>query len=326
VKDPTQKGCSDFHLNTTFLDAVLSSWCPATGGMSNMPGCTVWSHCLNDAAAAGSPYCIKFVVFKTLCEEMDMSKCSVYFDLCRNGSIVKECSLEALPIPNMDLAYNLTHEICQMPMTGCEKCFNRDGSRIPCHILQVYSELCIAMSDMDECDDWKTMCVLSSWTLCTNSAIPRMAMYFHWWISDYILFENWVPQTTVAYVMAVIGTFLLAVLAEGVKVLRQRREANWRIELRQILNQALTEKTRMVNSDTPSLHSQPYIYSIEIQRALLKIIETFCHYICMLIAMTFNGGLFLAVILGAGAGSLLWAPLIVMEYNDAAESLNEDCH
>lgn len=45
--------------------------------------------------------------------------------------------------------------------------------------------------------------------------MPRMEMFFHTGIYDYILFQDWVPQTMLSYIIAIFGTLALAVVCEG---------------------------------------------------------------------------------------------------------------
>lgn len=49
----------------------------------------------------------------------------------------------------------------------------------------------------------------------------------------------------------------------------------------------------------------PFVAHIELARGVLRTIDIFIHYMLMLIAMTFNVGLFLAVVVGAGVGMRL---------------------
>jgi len=333
VVDPALPECVDFHLNETYIEKVMGGFCNA-GMMSTMPTCTVRSHCVNDTRAKASPYCLHFSLYKSICLEMPrMRDCNVYNRLCNtNNSKVKECHLDVLPIPSMGVAWNLTRDICLhgMWMDGCEKCVGNDGQQRSCHLLEVYSNLCVVMPGMPECGVWARFCaIIPTWGLCDAGTvkIPRMEMYFHFTIYDYILFKEWVPQTVVSYVIAVFGTFLLAILYEGLKVFKIKMELSWRAQLRKKLQQKSTQLDDTPLMPTGEVSKRPYDFWIEIQRSMLKMLETFLHYILMLLAMTFNVGLFIAIIAGVGVGSLLFAPFAVIETNNPAKaSLNNDSH
>lgn len=139
-------------------------------------------------------------------------------------------------------------------------------------------------------------------------------MFFHVGIYDYILFKEWVPQTLGTYFASLFVVFIMSILGEGLespigsiftplgfRALKQRIETKFNDEIR----------LHLLKSDTTSLmpyHPQraPFIARIEFARGLLRIVEVFIHYFLMLIAMTFNVGLFLAVIVGAGVGKYMW--------------------
>lgn len=48
-----------------------------------------------------------------------------------------------------------------------------------------------------------------------SANVPRMEMFFHIGIYDYILFKEWVPQSLGAYFASLFVVFIMAVLGEG---------------------------------------------------------------------------------------------------------------
>jgi len=328
VAHPDNEGCVDFHLNETFIQEMLASLCDEGAMMANIAACTVRTECVNDTNTAGSPYCQPFVLYIAACAPMMMDECVVLNQLCRNGSVVKDCQLQPLPLPKDSVIKGLVKQCCSMPMVGCEKCFDPNtGEPKKCHALQVYSDLCLQMPGMTACFTWTQFCkYIPLWDLCSygNSKMPRMEMFFHTGIYDYILFQDWVPQTMLSYIIAIFGTLALAVVCEGLKLVRHRREIAWKHKYNEHIRKLPVDITTPITKQGEVIR-RPYDFWIEIQKAVLRTLEVFFHYMLMLIAMTFNVGLFLAVVCGTGLGSLLWGPLYVME-TEASVVTNEDCH
>lgn len=76
-------------------------------------------------------------------------------------------------------------------------------------------------------------------------------------------------------------------------------EAKWNEQIRKKIE--LNASTSLMPHHAPS--RAPFIFHIELARGIFRILDVFIHYMLMLIAMTFNVGLFLAVIVGAGVGT-----------------------
>jgi predicted PurR-regulated permease PerM len=108
-----------------------------------------------------------------------------------------------------------------------------------------------------------------------------MEMYFYWGTDVVFLLEKWtIKDNTGVFLCAWLVSFLAAILVE-------------------FLN------TRVVNSDA--------VY------AVVHSVQLFCSYMLMLVLMTFNGGLFIAVILGYTIGYSLFgfAPITFRQKGDS---------
>jgi hypothetical protein len=114
-------------------------------------------------------------------------------------------------------------------------------------------------------------------------------------IRDYVLFQRAVPESTGDYVLALFLVFFFATLYEGYQVIYVRA-IDWADNLS-------TAKT--ADSPTPSLSNKALAALI---RASARIIGAGWSYLLMLITMTFNVGLFMAVVVGLGAGSAIFGP------------------
>eukprot|EP00842_Homolaphlyctis_polyrhiza_P001063 jgi/Hompol1/1958/HPOL_000594-RA len=167
-----------------------------------------------------------------------MSACSVFNKVCRSGTAVRQC-FENPPAAYMlssKRAKQLVQDICQeMDMSGCERC----PATGPCPGFEVYGQLCLAMPDMQQCDDWKRLCSAEpSMPICPADGSvgdgdgsghrgPMMKMFFHLGYRDYILFESWVPHNAATYAVACLFCFLLSIAYEIVLVLGAHLETQW---------------------------------------------------------------------------------------------------
>ncbi|UJR15592.1 hypothetical protein I4U23_002528 [Adineta vaga] len=164
-----------------------------------------------------------------------------------------------------------------------------------------------------------------------------MTMTFHGGYSEQILFDQWNTKTVGAFVGSWFVIFFVAVLYEGLKTVRDH------LAKREILRHSSDEDNR--RSPLVRQHDQQYdrsnnndllpnvrtvdnrtkrarlLSTYHIIQTLLHILQMGISYLLMLIAMTFNVYLFLAVILGAGLGHFLfgWRRSSVIDYN-------EHCH
>eukprot|EP01112_Ceratiomyxa_fruticulosa_P003253 TRINITY_DN1361_c0_g1_i1.p1 TRINITY_DN1361_c0_g1~~TRINITY_DN1361_c0_g1_i1.p1 ORF type:complete len:352 (+),score=44.55 TRINITY_DN1361_c0_g1_i1:158-1213(+) len=313
VSDPSPPSCSSYVLPDSQIDGSINALCKMMG---NMPGCSIDNLCSEQSNLANDRFCIPFSIYKDLCEDMPMKNCSAYLSMCQNGTSVIQCDTQALPLPSsMEISSLITDMCNDMYMDECEQCMTQGESKtnmmslLDCDMLTVYSNLCLSMPDMSQCQAWKTMCTqIPDWPLCSNQGserpVPSMKMYFHLGIFDYILFRSWVPRSRLAYA----ATFLVVVIAQVfhdfLKFLRKKAESKWKqqrnsIQLHDMDSQAYT-----------FVEAPPFNFKVDFARATLHSVEITLGFLIMLVAMTFNLGLFLAIILGSFLGTLIFGRFI----------------
>jgi hypothetical protein len=138
--------------------------------------------------------------------------------------------------------------------------------------------------------------------------------------ADFILFKGWVPCTAWAYALTIVAVLLSCVLAALLRAVRARVEADWRdADARDMragdagpyrsLAAALAAPLppppprRRLAALLPSSRRDA---ARNTTRAALALAAAALDYSLMLVAMTFNAGLFLAVVGGSALGVLLF--------------------
>jgi copper transporter 1 len=283
--------------------------------MPYMPGCSINDSC-KKKSPSDSKYCEPFSILADVCQK-DMPKmddCEHYVSMCSNGTTaVEQCkTAQAIPtLPTTEEAAGLVMSICkEMPMEGCELCQTKPGETYPnCDIMKVYGKLCKAMPDMSQCPTWKTMCKddLKGWgDYCyvegdsseVDDSPPVMQMFFHQTIKDYVLFKFWVPYTLTQYILTCLAVFLLSIVHEFMGAYREMFETRWRKEYGAKDCCSLSDMTQA-----------PFILSLSLKRGVYHFFEMTLGYALMLIAMTFNYGIFFAVMLGFAFGKFFFGHL-----------------
>jgi copper transporter 1 len=160
-----------------------------------------------------------------------------------------------------------------------------------------------------------------------------MMMTFHGGFKEQILFDQWSTQTVAAFIGSWFLIFFVAVLYEGLKTVRDhlaKREARRHYAEKHNPQSALVSQHENPNNDEilPSIRTENarnkrarLLSSHHLIQTVLHILQMGISYLLMLIAMTFNIYLFLAIILGAGLGHFLfgWRRSSIIDYN-------EHCH
>ncbi|KXN67248.1 Ctr-domain-containing protein [Conidiobolus coronatus NRRL 28638] len=307
-QDPTSDSCANYTLDPKTVTDSLNDLCTQ---MPNMPGCGIGYMCGNNTSIQNQPYCSQFSQLADICatDMPKMSGCKPYVQICNaKNTKVKQC-FDNPPLPSLPdtmTAQSLVKSICtEMTMDGCEKCAGSKASS--CDLIGVYSQLCIAMPEMSQCSAWKGMCDAqgpnkNSFPLCQSSdsnvdAPPTMRMYFHTGFADYILFKEWVPRTGGQYAGSVIAILVMGIFYEFLLTLRSQLESRWSDQN----NSKLTEYSATQ-------------FRIDISRATIQFFESLLAYALMLITMTFNVGLFFAVIAGIALGTLIFSRFRVQGY------------
>ncbi|KAI0222311.1 High affinity copper uptake protein 1 [Lamellibrachia satsuma] len=133
--------------------------------------------------------------------------------------------------------------------------------------------------------------------------MDMMKMYFHFGAKSTILFSFWKTTNWQGMLGSCVGIFFLTMLYEGLKVGRE-----------------ILLKRSLAGSCNGSIRHMMFRPSHLLQ-SLLHVIQIVISYFLMLIFMTFNMWLCIAVALGAGVGYFLFA-----WSRTAVEDPNEHCH
>ncbi|GAB1601874.1 high affinity copper uptake protein 1-like [Argonauta hians] len=112
-----------------------------------------------------------------------------------------------------------------------------------------------------------------------------MAMSFHTGYKETILFDAFTTEVVTEFIGACVAVFILSILYEGLKVLREKHMKYSKAQ------------NKLKGETIPS----PFVLSHLVQ-SLFHIIQMVVSYFLMLIFMTYNVWLCVAVALGAGAG------------------------
>jgi len=301
VVQPQLEMCQNYELPDEEVESNIDLLCTS---MPEMPGCTVDNIC-KSSKYSNDIYCVPFSVYKDLCLDMPMMNgCQDYKSMCNVSSVVLECSTPALPLPStMDIEDLITSMCNQMPMEGCNEC---TSSLSDCDLLTTYSDLCMSMPSMSECTDWKTYCeLIPDWPICSASAAgnadPIMRMYFHTGFEDYVLFKDWVPRNRAQYVGTWFAVCLAGIVFEALRWCRHLCEVEWK-------KYSHIDKNKWV----------PFDWRVDVPRAAMRFVEVVLSYSLMLVAMTFNVGLFFAVAVGFSVGTLLFGRFIAWEKQQEA--------
>jgi len=165
-----------------------------------------------------------------------------------------------------------------------------------------------------------------------------MSTFFHTGCDETILFEFWKIDSIGGLLGSMIGIFLMAMLYEGLKVLREYllqrtlkhgpshhhsfdNSTGLRVPLADGHNGGDTPEGSTA-TDTVRTFLRPHPFSVShTLQTFLHMVQIFISYLLMLIFMTYNVWLALAVILGAGAGYFVsgWRKQTIVD-------INEHCH
>lgn len=152
--------------------------------------------------------------------------------------------------------------------------------------------------------------------------MDMMKMYFHADVEAVILFSGWHVSTVGGMVGSCFAVFVMAALYEGLKVLREYLLRKFNVHIRQgtrSYNSAYSTDTMITetfNTVSPRLCSASHYL-----QTFLHIVQVIISYFLMLIFMTYNIWLCMAVALGAGTGYFIfgWKKAVVID-------INEHCH
>lgn len=146
-----------------------------------------------------------------------------------------------------------------------------------------------------------------------------MMMYFHTGVDEVVLFKQWSITTVGGLLGSMVGIFLLAVIYEGLKYLREHLFKRY-VSSIQFSTVAVTGESGRVTQvhKVERHHMMSWPHAVQ---TLLHIVQIVLSYFLMLIFMTYNVWLCLAVVLGAGVGYFIfgWKKATVVD-------ITEHCH
>ncbi|KAK5650343.1 hypothetical protein RI129_001372 [Pyrocoelia pectoralis] len=156
-----------------------------------------------------------------------------------------------------------------------------------------------------------------------------MGMAFHFRISETVLFDSWKFETVGGLIGSMIGIFFMAALYEGLKYYREY--LFWKtynaLQYRAVTFPAekgvVNEDNQVVHMVGEVIHKQPptMLSVMHFFQTFLHIIQITLSYFLMLIFMTYNVWLCIAVVVGAAVGYFLfgWKKSVVVD-------VTEHCH
>lgn len=142
-----------------------------------------------------------------------------------------------------------------------------------------------------------------------------MSMTFHFGVLEKVLFNEWQVDKVSTMVLSCVGIFFMAVIYEGIKYFREN--LLWRtynsLHYRAVNENAVPDGE---SHKPPRMFSQKHVLQTG-----LHMVQLIVSYLLMLIFMTYNVWLCLAVILGSATGYFLfgWKRTVVVD-------MTETCH
>ncbi|PNW77387.1 hypothetical protein CHLRE_10g434350v5 [Chlamydomonas reinhardtii] len=313
VADGTNPMCVSYVYPNTSVAADLLNLCAA---MPYMPGCSI-----RDACRVGTvtgDFCRPMTLLASICLDMPtMGGCKSYRGLCGNGTVVQQCrDFPAIPgLPTTKEAQASVDAMCaSMYMERCDSC-----NQVSCdNYIDAMSSMCTDMPYMEGCPTWADWCkAAAGWEgaapgnsmagFCagasayggsSGSGIPSMLMFFHQRTKELLLFREWMPTNEGQAVASFIAISAMGVAAVGL------RTAN------SILQTAAAAGRLGPRLAPGSAAGGPWWLPSGSQALLnlissgLSLLVTTLDLFTMLIAMTFNGAYFAAVVLGYMLGAL----------------------
>lgn len=160
-----------------------------------------------------------------------------------------------------------------------------------------------------------------------------MSMAFHWGYNEVILFNQWKISTPSGLIASMVGIFFLAALYEGVKYYREYlfwktyNDLHYRsIPAQQRISSVEENKdTAKVVPVCDVLQKQPpsmlMLSMPHFIQTLLHVLQITMSFLLMLVFMTYNVALCIAVVAGAACGYFLfgWKKSVIVD-------VTEHCH
>ncbi|KAJ9511359.1 hypothetical protein QJQ45_029765 [Haematococcus lacustris] len=296
LSSPSLPSCATYTYPAANVSADIAKLC---GAMPDMPGCSIQAACKAGTVPASSSACVPFTLLATLCTDMPgMNGCGPWKALCLPAaSQVQQCrTYPPIPsAPSWAASRQAVFSACgEMGMPQCEQC-RQASCPDP---LAALAGMCIDMPTMSQCGVYASWCVAANTdgslgVYCKGAqpgdvGLPSMLMYFHERIRELVLWRTWVPNTQGQYAGTIICIMCFGVVSMGLKTWVTLLNMDW--------------KVRWLATDMPLskhwlLPSKQQLGHACIKAVIMGVSITL-DYFNMLIAMTFNVGMFCAVVLG----------------------------
>ncbi|KAH1005804.1 high affinity copper uptake protein 1-like isoform X2 [Dendroctonus ponderosae] len=145
-----------------------------------------------------------------------------------------------------------------------------------------------------------------------------MNMWFQFSSSATVLFEQWSFTTVGGLIGSMIGIFIMAALYEGLKYYREY--LFWKT-YNALQYRAVSLPDKAAVPDEPQVVQPTMLSKIHFYQTFLHMVQMILSYFLMLIFMTYNVWLCIAVVLGAGVGYFLfgWKKSVIVD-------VTEHCH
>ncbi|XP_023025440.1 copper transporter 1A isoform X2 [Leptinotarsa decemlineata] len=152
----------------------------------------------------------------------------------------------------------------------------------------------------------------------TDMGSMMMPMYFFFSTKATVLFEGWKFTSTGGLIGSMIGIFFMAALYEGLKYFREY--LFWRT-YNSLQYRAVTLPDKATTTEEPQVVQPTMISKMHFLQTFLHMVQMVLSYFLMLIFMTYNTYLCIAIVLGAGTGYFLfgWKKSVVVD-------VTEHCH
>ncbi|XP_046845482.1 high affinity copper uptake protein 1-like isoform X2 [Xenia sp. Carnegie-2017] len=155
-----------------------------------------------------------------------------------------------------------------------------------------------------------------------KQSMHMMKMYFQFSSKATILFKEWDIDSIGGMVWSCVVVFILAILYEGFKVFREVLRNKYATSVSyNVSENGLSARSKGPQDVTVHINKNLYCNWHHLLQSFLHMIQVAFSYFLMLIAMTFNGWLFISVCIGAGFGHFIFSWKVNRPYD-----VNEHCH
>ncbi|KAK9881995.1 hypothetical protein WA026_018184 [Henosepilachna vigintioctopunctata] len=161
-----------------------------------------------------------------------------------------------------------------------------------------------------------------------HGGMHSMSMSFHFGSHETVLFDQWVFSTVGGLIGSMIGILIMAALYEGLKYFREY--LFWKsynaLQYRAVTipeKGVVNEENQIVHVVGEVIHKQPPTMWSKMHcfQTFLHMVQMILSYFLMLIFMTYNVWLCIAIVIGAGIGYFLfgWKKSVIVD-------VTEHCH